>query len=1278
MDGTGREDFAGTERYVVERRLGRGGYGVVFQAFDRQQNARVALKTLHRAGADALYRFKLEFRALADISHINLVTLYDLISDGEQWFFTMELVDGVDFLSYVRRGSPPAKLHTAAVPDQPQALAEDAETLSILRDDDSTPTLTEPRLSTPCDTTGSGASGGQSRRERGDCPADLARLRTAARQLAEGLAELHQAGTLHRDIKPSNVLVNREGRVVVLDFGLIAHMDDERGASRNRPAGTPEYMAPEQSAGLPCTEAADWYAVGVILFKALTGQLPFTGTSSEVIAQKQHLEAPDPSELADGIPEDLKSLCLDLLKRNPESRPAEKEVLLRLGVRHPSVTERRAGAQFVGREEQLEALNEALISVRKGRTMVALAHGPSGIGKTAVVNCFLDNLLDKPDVLILVGRCFERESVPYQAFDSVIDQLVRYLKHLPSTLLEQVLPRDLSSLIRLFPIFREVDFVWRGKAAEIADIKELRRCAFATLRELLTRLAEHKTLVVFIDDLHWGDADSAALLSGILQPPHSPRILLIACYRAEEGIASPLLQALRHSVAEAGSAAGVIELPLVGLSQAESARLAIAYSGAPGNLDSARAAAIARDSAGNPLFISELVRAPEAATPSSSLDQVIQARIARLAEPARRLLEVVAVAGQPMELELAKQAAQHRGADYDVMTALRGGHLVRTWRTAVQQQIEAYHGRIREAAISLLAPQVMRECHARLANAMEASRRPDFELLAVHFHKAGDGRKAANYAAAAADQAADALGFERAARLYQFACGLEEERGVKRRDLRSKLGDALSNAGRGAEAADAYLAATDGAPTVEILEYRRRAAAQLLMSGHLERGIGVLRDVLAASGMRLAPTPWLALLSVLFRRVLINLRGLRFREADPRLIPSQDILRIDTCWSVAQGLGMVDTIRAADFQMRHLLLALRAGDPYRISRALAVEAGYHATAGGRSRHRTAKVLNTNRLLAGSIQDQYPHAIGLATMVEGMAAFLRGNWRDARNLHEQAEAILRNRCCGVAWELATARLMWSVALFFLGELSLLADRLPGLLREAEARGDLYEATDLRIRIAHAVWLAAGQPDLARREIGDAIARWPRNEFYVQHWWSLIANIEISLYSGQGHLAWDLLSKEWPRLKRSLLLRVQYIRIESLYHRGAAALSLAAADITAVQRRALLKVATSDARGIQREHMPWSDPLALLLHAGVAAASGDRQAAGDLLHAAEAGFRAADMHLYAAASQRRRGEIVGGDDGLRLIQIADAWMLRQRIQDPARMTEMVAPGRWTLPG
>jgi serine/threonine protein kinase len=1277
---TGREDFAGTERYVIQRCLGRGGFGVVYEAFDRQQNATVALKTLHRAGADALYRFKREFRALADISHPNLVTLYDLVSDGQQWFFTMELVAGVDFLSYVRRRSALPVARAAAALRPSPTFGESPQTQTIRAETRDTLPLseTETVLSTDSGTERSGPPPEARAAERAPCPADPARLRAAARQLAEGLCELHRAGTLHRDIKPSNVLVTQKGRVVILDFGLIAETSAEGSGQANPPAGTPAYMAPEQFTGLPAEEAADWYAVGVMLFQALTRRLPFTGTTSELIARKRQFDAPDPSELVTGIPEDLEALCRDLLRRDPRLRPAGRDVLLRLGALQSSVPGQHTRAPFVGREKQLEALSQALASVRGGRTMVALAHGTSGIGKSAMVNRFLNKLRGEPDLVTLAGRCFERESVPFKAFDSVIDLLARYLKRLPSNLLEEVLPRDLSALVRLFPALREVAGAIRAKAVEIADLRELRHRAFAELHELLRRLSERRTLVLFIDDLHWGDADSAALLSDLLQPPHPPRLLLIACYRTEESTTSPLLHALLKSVTLAGSAVGVTELPLEGLSPAEAERLAMEVSGGTGSLEPARAKDIARDSAGNPLFITELVRAPEGATQASSLDQVIEHRVSRLGEPARRLLEVVAVAGQPIGLDLAKQAARHQGADYEVMTTLRGGRLVRTRTAGGRQEIEAYHDRIREAVRAQLAPEVLKGCHARLANALEASQRPDPEMLAAHFHGAGDRYKAARYAAAGADQAAEALGFERAARLYRYAleleAELEAEDGGRQRDLRVKLGDALSNVGRGAEAAQAYLAATAGASAIDLLEYRRRAAAHLLMSGHVEQGIGVLRDVLAASGMRLAPSPWRALLSTLFRRVLINLRGLGFRETDPGRVPPQEIIRIDTCWAVAQGLGVVDTIRAADFQTRHLLLALRAGEPYRVSRALAVEAAYHALAGGRRHARTQKVLQTNRLLAERIQHQYPHAIGLATMVEGMAAFLAGRWREALDIHGRAETILRERCRGVAWELATARLMWSVALFFLGDLAVLADRLPGLLKEAEARGDLYEATDLRIRISHANWLAADEPETARREVTEAIARWPSGEFYVQHWWSLIANVEISLYSGQDVAAWDLIAREWPRLKRSLLMRVQYIRIESLYHRAAAALGVAAGGVPAGRGHALLKVAETDARSIQRENMPWSNPLALLLHAAVAAARTDREHAADLLGAAEAGFDTANMALYAAAVRRRRGELTPGDDGRRMIEAADAWMALQKVRNPARMTAMVAPGKW----
>jgi serine/threonine protein kinase len=177
------------------------------------------------------------------------------------------------------------------------------------------------------------------------------------RQLAEGLWALHRAGKLHRDIKPSNVLVTHEGRVVIMDFGLATELT--RGDSmEGQLIGTAGYMAPEQAAGLQTAEASDWYSVGVMLFEALTGRLPFVGRAIDVLMDKQRFEPAPPRELLTDVPEDLDALCVELLRRDPAARPPGAEVVRRLGGgaaegAAEAVSSSQAGeAPFVGREAQ--------------------------------------------------------------------------------------------------------------------------------------------------------------------------------------------------------------------------------------------------------------------------------------------------------------------------------------------------------------------------------------------------------------------------------------------------------------------------------------------------------------------------------------------------------------------------------------------------------------------------------------------------------------------------------------------------------------------------------------------------------------------------------------------------------------------------------------------------------------------------------------------------------------------------------------------------------------
>jgi serine/threonine protein kinase len=1245
---TALEDFVGTERFQIVRRLGKGGMGVVYEAIDLERNERCALKTLRRLSANAVLRFKNEFRALQDIDHKNLVRLGELFEDAGQWFFTMELVLGTSFLAYVRPDGGEG-------PSVPQ--------LSVNEDEE--PTLQHE--------SGDAAETAPQRR-RPSRGYDEPKLRSALAQLASGLHALHMAHKVHRDIKPSNVLVTPEGRVVILDFGLITDAANKRIWPDDHLVGTVSYMAPEQAAQKPVGPAADWYAVGVVLYQSLTGKLPVRGTTQEVLVLKQAVDPVPPRSIAD-VPEDLDRLCMELLRIDPATRPDGPEVLRRVAADWDGAHSLRpSGTFFIGREREISTLRQAFATVRRGTPVTVLVHGESGVGKSALAQRFTEALRDEqPGAVVLTGRCYERETVPYKAVDGAIDSVSRYLTTLPAATLLKLLPEHAGLVGQVFPVLRRIEPIARSPRPplEKLDPVVLRTRLFAGLRDLFVKIARSVPLVLVVDDLQWADADSFALLAEILRGPGAPPMLFVATVRAASK-EEPGYVRVVELFQRIGGDVRTIQVGVLPPDDARTLALTLIEGTSVDTMPAANS--IAEAAGGHPLFIDELVRQRRVAKDFSGpirLDDALFARVSALEPAARAVLSVVALAGTPLLQETAARACDIEfGALSRVLTLLRAQNLVRTSGGRRTDVVEPYHDRVREAVVERLDAPTRIRLHKKLALALEASGHADLEALAVHFHGAGEVDRAASFAARAAEEASAALAFDRAARLYERSLAWRTPEGLEGARLRFRLGEALANAGRGRAAAQAFLTAAPHMPPAEALDCRRRAAEQLLRSGHIDEALETFREVLAAIDMELPKTPRTALVSLLARIVQVKLRGLDFDERDEKDVPADDLLRIDTCFAVSAGLGLVDTVRGYYFQERCLLLALRAGEPHRIARALAVEASYSSAEGGPARERTSRLLQKAEGLAGKLQ--HPYALAWATGAGGMVATLEGRWRDGHERCERAEAIFRDQCTGVAWEIGTMRWwsLWSMA--YLGKLAELTRRVPERVREAEDRGDLYANVCHSTGLASLVYLCRDEPNEARMRSVDALARWSQRTFHVEHWWAMLGELHIHLYEGDTAAAWRRVESDWPKLEASLLLRTaQLTRLEALHMRSRCALSRGCAAPEA-EREDYLRDAERDARRIAKEDEAWSRPLAKLLHAGVAAARGHLDAAHPLLGDAIAGLDAADMALYATAARYRLAQLEGGDGGRAGLAAAEAWLKREGVEDVPRFVQMLAPG------
>jgi serine/threonine protein kinase len=223
------------------------------------------------------------------LRHPNLTEVYEIGQAQGIWFFTMELLHGHPLLAWARPGADAGACETTAD-------ALEAPSLAV-------------------------APGRP----------DFGRVRDATLQIARGIAHLHDAGVLHRDVKPSNVLVTREGVVKLLDFSLAGALEGpDRSSTARTVLGTAAYAAPEVADDGGRGPAADWYSVGVLLYRLLTGRLPFEGDGLDVMLEKRRRDPPPPRAVDREVPADLDALCAALLRRAPAERPDGRAVLQRL------------------------------------------------------------------------------------------------------------------------------------------------------------------------------------------------------------------------------------------------------------------------------------------------------------------------------------------------------------------------------------------------------------------------------------------------------------------------------------------------------------------------------------------------------------------------------------------------------------------------------------------------------------------------------------------------------------------------------------------------------------------------------------------------------------------------------------------------------------------------------------------------------------------------------------------------------------------------------------
>jgi tetratricopeptide (TPR) repeat protein len=686
---------------------------------------------------------------------------------------------------------------------------------------------------------------------------------------------------------------------------------------------------------------------------------------------------------------------------------------------------------------------------------------------------------------------------------------------------------------------------------------------------------------------------------------------------------------------------------------------------------------LAKEAEGLPFFAHELARylshtvSAENAPSHLQLGNMLRRRVEGLPDDDRRLLEIVSIAGGPIEHEVAGLAARATGGIKRTLTVLERSSFIRSTSIGSDRRAEIYHHKLRETVIAGLAPETRRSHHCAIADAILTTATPNLSRVVDHYDAAGERDAVRRYVVPAAKQAASLFAFERAAGLYRRAVEVGSP-DLRPWELYARLGDALSECGRGREAGEAFERAADLLPVASERDHgvflRRRSAEQYLQSGQWTRAPRALDRVLEPLGIEMPQSTAEATYRIVVNRVRAEFR-LRFSSLATTNAPIAVADRAELLRTLTQVYSFSDYLTGMAFASQLLADALEVGDPRQIMLGLALESVIWAsTPGGLAKKQADRLLSRfTELLshAGPFERAGYHNC------KGMISWYAGDFLEAVRCLDLSPAEFRTARRDVAFYLAVTQSFRFPALAHLGRISLLSSELEVQLLDAEARGDNYFLAVAAQGHQTLAWLAADRPDRALYWRDRVLSILPAG-FTVSHQMCTVSKTLVHLYRGDGHEALAAVESAWPNLRKLQFLRMPYFGEDLRQLRARALLSAA----SAAARRGrpeehLVRRALEVADEIALDPAPHAVGHAALIRAGAAVLRGEHRRAQHLLADALDCFDLTNLRLYAETTRLALGNLSSEGGDVRRTRALE-WMKSEGISNPRALAETMAPG------